>query len=172
MKVAVYIGRFQPFHYGHQAIIEHIVKLGYRPHILVGVSKLKTDRSPIKFKEVSLALLCKTYDDKYYLPRPLYDCNNNLSWVKQIDNTLNMCEKDSTFHLVVHNKPSEAGKYGLPEGQFISDYILANSTKITGSIDLSSMETPSINATDIRNSMTELLKLAPKSSLQTLLAAL
>jgi hypothetical protein len=83
-----------------------------------------------------------------------------------------MYEEGSTFHLVVHNKPSEAGKYGLQEGQFISDFILANSTKITGSIDLSSMETPLINATDIRNSMTELLKLAPKSSLQTLLAAL
>lgn len=170
--IAVFIGRFQPFHYGHQAIIEHIVKLGYRPHILVGVAKSKTDRSPISFKETSLNLLCKTYGGKYYLPRPLYDCNDNLSWVKQIDNTLNMYEKGSTFYLVVHNKPSEAGKYGLQEGQFISDFILANSTKITDSINLSSMETPSINATDIRNSMTELLKLAPKSSLQTLLEAL
>ena len=83
-----------------------------------------------------------------------------------------MYEEGSTLHLVTHNKPSEASKYGLPEGQFISDFILNNSTKITGSIDLSSMETPSINATDIRNSMTELLKLAPKSSLQALLEAL
>ena len=170
--IAVFIGRFQPFHYGHKAIIEYIVKLGYSPHILVGVDKSKTDRSPISFKEISLNLLCETYGNKIYIPRPLYDCNDNLAWVKQIDNTLNIYEKDSTFHLVVHNKASEAGKYGLPKGQFISDFILVNSTKITGSIDLSSMETPSINATDIRNSMTELLKLAPKSSLQNLLEAL
>ena len=170
--IAVFIGRFQPFHYGHQAIIEHLVDLVYRPHILVGVAKEKSTRSPINFKDTSRNLLGKTYGDRIYIPRPLYDCDNNLSWVKQIDNTLLMYEKDSTFHLVIHNKPSEAGKYGLPEDQFISDFILTNSTKITGSIDLSSMETPSINATDIRNTMSELLKLAPKSSLQTLLTAL
>jgi cytidyltransferase-like protein len=170
--IAVFIGRFQPFHYGHKAIIDKVVELGYDPLILIGSPNKKTDKNPISFSSRydQINKICKI---KWKcIPLPLYDCEKNSSWVKQIDDLLNEYFLDSTFHLVTHNKPSEAGKYGLPEGQFISDFILTNSTKITGSIDLSSMDTPSINATDIRNSMTELLKLAPKSSLQTLLAAL
>lgn len=170
--IAVFIGRFQPFHYGHQAIIDRTIELGYDPFIFIGTPNQRNEKNPISFstRYDQINKICRI---KWRcIPLPLYDCEKNSSWVKQIDDLLDEYLLDSEFHLVVHNKPSEAGKYGLPEDQFISDYILANSTKITGSIDLSSMETPSINATDIRNSMSELLKLAPKSSLQTLLAAL
>ena len=170
--IAVFIGRFQPFHYGHQAIIDRSIELGYDPFILIGTPNQKNDKNPISFSS-RFDQIVKTCRIKWRMrPVPLYDCEKNSSWLKQIDDLLDEYLLDNTFHLVIHNKPSEAGKYGLPEDQFISDYILANSTKITGSIDLSSMETPSINATDIRNSMTELLKLAPKSSLKSLLDAL
>ena len=170
--IAVFIGRFQPFHYGHQAIMDYLVDIGYEPCMLIGTPVKKTDRNPISFFKTYNSISGPSPIEWSIISEPLYDCDDNHSWVKLLDELLTKHIPANTFHLVVHNKPSEAGKYGLPENHFISDYILANSTKITGSIDLSSMETPSINATDIRNSMSELLKLAPKSSLQTLLEAL
>ena len=170
--IAVFIGRFQPFHYGHQAIMDHLVDLGYEPCMLIGTPVEKTGRNPISFFKTYNSITGTSPVEWSVISEPLYDCEDNHSWIKLIDDLLTMYMPATTFHLVIHNKPSEAGKYGLPSDQFISDFILANSTKITGSIDLSSMETPSINATDIRNTMSELLKLAPKSSLQTLLTAL
>ena len=170
--IAVFIGRFQPFHYGHQAIMDHLIDLGYEPCMLIGTSKRRCERNPLTFRKIYDQITGVCPIEWSVISEPLYDCDDNSTWVKLVDNLLTKHMPAATLHLVIHNKPSEAGKYGLPSDQFISDYILANSTKITGSIDLSSMETPSINATDIRNSMSELLKLASKSSLQTLLAAL
>ena len=165
--IAVFIGRFQPLHYGHQAIIEHLKSLGYPVLVLIGEAETTSNKNPIDTYDIYRQL------SKYDVTRTILDdAATNEEWVKNIDFLCQNTDSKAEFYLVIHNKPSEAGKYGLPSGQFISDYILANSTKITGSIDLSSMETPPINATDIRNSMSELLKLAPKSSLQTLLEAL
>ena len=152
--------------------MDYLVDIGYEPCMLIGTSKRRCERNPLTFRKIydQITGICPI--EWTVMPVPLYDCDDNYTWVKQIDKILSEYALETEFNLAIHNKPSEAGKYGLPEDHFISDYILANSTKITGSIDLSSMETPSINATDIRNSMSELLKLAPKSSLQTLLEAL
>ena len=171
-KVAVYIGRFQPFHYGHKAIIDELITKGYYVLVLIGTPSSKSDRNPIPPSVVRDTIMCQYKVTDPIAFRYLHDKADNASWLQELEDICQKFSKVADFSLVIHNKPSEAGKYGLPEGQFISDFILTNSTKITGSIDLSSMETPSINATDIRNSMTELLKLAPKSSLQNLLAAL
>ena len=167
--IAIFIGRFQPFHYGHQAIIDSLEATGYTVVVVVGIPVKLSDRNPIDpttVKDTIQAQFTHPLDIRFIL-----DKDNNTEWIAALDYICSTLHSDD-LSLVVHNKPTEAGKYGLPEDQFISDFILANSTKITGSIDLSSMETPPINATDIRNSMTELLKLAPKSSLQTLLEAL
>ena len=170
--IALFIGRFQPFHYGHQAIIDYIRSLGYKKLLLlIGDSNETSERNPIEAHDV-YSNIRSILRISFATVTLLEDENTNIEWVKTIDSICDDSFPDGEFHLVVHNKPSEAGKYGLQSDQFISDFILANSTKITDSIDLSSMETPSINATDIRNSMSELLKLAPKSSLQALLEAL
>lgn len=176
MKVAVYIGRFQPFHYGHKAIIDHLHSLQYdKILILVGTPTELSDRNPIEPHLVVYSIhasLCKEDLIFKLAIRQLRDNPSNSIWVKSIDDICSSTSQDAEFHLVVHNKPSEAGKYGLKPDQFISNFILENSSMITGSIDLSILDTPQINATDIRSTMSDLLKLAPKQSLLNLLNAL
>ena len=170
MKVAVYIGRFQPFHYGHQAIIDTIKSTGYHPLLIIGSTKQPTDRNPIRPDT-----LLNSFNKTDCFKEILYDTYSNLNWLRDFDVLLHRFRKQyplAEFHLVIHNKPSEAGKYGLQPDQFISDFILENSSMITGFIDLSNLDTPQINATDIRNIMSNLLKLAPKQSLLNLLNAL
>lgn len=169
MKVAVYIGRFQPFHYGHKAIIDYLLSNEYLPYILIGTSNSTSTHNPISDYIVA-------QDFKYsYHWNYLYDRPTNSEWLIEMGYTLDRFKERhpaAEFHLVIHNKPSEAGKYGLNPDQFISDFILENSSMFTGSIDLSTLDTPQINATDIRNTMSDLLKLAPKQSLINLLSAM
>jgi hypothetical protein len=51
-QVVVYAGRFQPFHPGHNAVYEHLVKKFGKDNVYIGTSD-KTDnlKSPLNFKE-------------------------------------------------------------------------------------------------------------------------
>ena len=78
LKYGVFIGRFQPLHYGHLSIIEHIKSLGYVPIVLVGMSVDK-DKNPIPVREV-------VENFKGVLPkenvRVILDCHDILMWVR------------------------------------------------------------------------------------------
>ena len=57
-KVVVYAGRFQPFHKGHNATYEHLVKQFGRDNVYIGTSN-KTDniKSPFKFNEKKMIMI-------------------------------------------------------------------------------------------------------------------
>ena len=57
-KVVVYAGRFQPFHKGHNATYEHLVKQFGKGNVYIGTSN-KTDnfKSPFKFKEKKMIMM-------------------------------------------------------------------------------------------------------------------
>ena len=50
--VVIYVGRFQPFHKGHNATYQHLVKKFGKDNVFIGTSN-KTDKlkSPFKFNE-------------------------------------------------------------------------------------------------------------------------
>ena len=168
LKYGVFIGRFQPLHYGHISIIEHIKSLGYIPVVLVGKSIYTDSKNPIPVREVLNHL------HKYVAPhnvKLIEDRKDNIEWIKTIDNHLKFINSDKPFTLFTHNKPSEVGKYGLKEGQFYSDLIVENSTVITNSIDLT-QTFPNFDGnsgTVIRKFLQHLLTKAPKSSIELLL---
>lgn len=171
-KVAVYIGRFQPFHYGHKAIIDELIAKGYYVLVLIGTSPSKSDRNPISPSQVKNTLQYHYRRTDPIAFRYLLDRDENCTWLRGLDHICHNFSSTANFSLVVHNKPSEAGKYGLKPDQFISDYILENSTIITSSIDMSYLKTPNIDATKIREQMRSLLELAPQFSLTSLLSSL
>ncbi len=57
-QVVVYAGRFQPFHKGHNATYEHLVKQFGRDNVYIGTSN-KTDnlKSPFKFNEKKMIMM-------------------------------------------------------------------------------------------------------------------
>lgn len=179
-KLAVYIGRFQPFHYGHKAIIDRLLKTDYHVLVLIGAHRdgELNERNPIPPHLVSRQIKSFYFDESQFedsmsvSTRLLYDQQDNLSWIKRIDssllsfqNSLPVQHRFDEISLVIHNKPSEAGKYGLEPDQYISDYILKNSKVITTSINLNHFKTPRVDATRIRMYLQHLLKWAPKSSI-------
>lgn len=172
MKVAVYIGRFQPFHYGHKAIIDELISKGYYVLVLIGVPHSKSERNPISTANIKNTISFHYKKNSPIAIRYLQDQNDNTTWLKGLDHICHAFSSTAEFSLAIHNKPSEAGKYGLKPDQFISEYILENSTMIDSSIDMSYLETPDINATTIREQVAALLKLAPHLSLASLIDSL
>lgn len=168
-KYGVFIGRFQPLHNGHIAIIEHIKSLGYVPAIIVGISLDKT-KNLIAGREV-VNYIQNLVPDAVVLP--IADTTDNVSWIDSLDFILSSWKFDRSreFTLFTHNKPSEAGKYGLPEGQFYSDLIMKHSNLITDSIDLTKTFPNFMgkSATFIRALLKKALDVAPKSSIELLL---
>ena len=65
-KVVVYAGRFQPFHKGHNATYEHLVKQFGRDNVYIGTSN-KTDnlKSPFKFNEKKMIMMKMFQPDQY-----------------------------------------------------------------------------------------------------------
>ena len=167
IKYGVFIGRFQPLHSGHIDIINYIKSLGYTPIILIGVSSDKS-KNPIPIRDAINHIHNKFPDCHIQM---IKDQDDNLLWIKQLDNILYHSMLNVSFTLFTHNKPSEAGKYGLSDGQFYSDLIVKHSTQITSVIDL--IQTfPNFDgksATVVRSLISKALTLAPKDSIELLL---
>jgi len=166
--IAVFIGRFQPFHYGHQAIIDRLEATGHTVIVVVGIPVKLSDRNPIGPTEVKDAIQASfnhPLDIRFIL-----DKDDNSEWIESLDYICSTLHSDD-LSLVVHNKPTEAGKYGLPENDYFSDVILEESKYLKKAINLSKFKTKSIDATRIRLFLDKLLEWAPKHSIQTLLTA-
>lgn len=70
------IGRFQPFHLGHQSIIDKIISDGLTPHILVGVPKTRDHRHPFNSMQVKKMVQFTNNIEVDFLE----DRDNDLDW--------------------------------------------------------------------------------------------
>ena len=113
--VAVYIGRFQPFHNGHKTILEKASKISNEILVLVGsVNKALNIKNPFTFEERKSMIPTEINGVKIKV-KPLKDFVNDGSWVSEVqsivaeeyddyDEDLKIaivgCEKDSsTYYL-------------------------------------------------------------------------
>ena len=165
----VIIGRFQPMHIGHIKLIEHIISEGYIPAIIVGISSDK-HKNPILARD-NLNYIQSLFTNAIVLP--IEDHKDNIAWINNLDFILSSWRFDhrKSFTLFTHNKPSEAGKYRLKEGQFYSDLLLEHSSIIKNSVDLTPIFPNFIgkSATFTRALLKKALDIAPKSSIELLL---
>lgn len=71
-KYGLFIGRFQPFHLGHQAIIDKIIADGLTPMIIVGsVNSTDKLRNPYSFQDVT-TMIQLVYPEMLCAPLPDY----------------------------------------------------------------------------------------------------
>lgn len=89
----VFIGRFQPFHLGHQFVVSEALKQAKRVIILIGSSKQpKTLRNPWSFAErkqfIKLSFGAEDYQRLAIAPL-LDDLYNDQNWIRSVQQTVN-----------------------------------------------------------------------------------
>jgi hypothetical protein len=140
--VVVYSGRFQPFHKGHYATYEHLVKKFGKDNVYIGTSdKTDNQKSPFNFKEK------KTIMTKMFGISP-----NKIVLVKNpyapMEILKNYDETTTAFITVVGEKDEQrlGGKYFTPyKGDLDSGY------KDKGYVYASPAQPNAISGTDVRN---------------------
>ena len=163
MKYGLFIGRFQPMHIGHQSILNHIRALNFHPVVLIGSAQEEnTTKNPLNYQQRAA-----TFRKQGVLTHPLYDQPTNEEWVQSIQTIVNIYGIDNVT-LFIHNKPSEAGKYGLDTDTYISDTIQQQIPDLPVN-HLTDICTVPLNATDIRNSVQQLTHIVDQQTLQTLI---
>lgn len=144
-QYGLYIGRFQPFHYGHQSVINKIIDDGREPLILIGSSNAEISEKNPFIAHQRREMINLVYPNIRY--GVINDYDNNQDWIDRI-----ALVKEQVLGKVIlyaHNKPSEAGKYGLEKEQFMS-HLLEPHFQIK---DISDSTPVPISATDIRNDL-------------------
>jgi bifunctional NMN adenylyltransferase/nudix hydrolase len=111
MKLAVIIGRFQPFHIGHLSLINKAQEEADKVLILIGSSKQLPDfKNPFSYEE-RLAMLRSTLleDDKRFI-RPLPDEEHDADWIANVIGEVIAIEEDPT-EVAIYTNPKDEEFY-------------------------------------------------------------
>lgn len=148
----VFIGRFEPFHNGHHAVVARALTLAKRVIILVGsASKPRSIRNPWNVAEREVMIKASfPHDAGRLLIQPLRDhLYNDALWVSEVQRTVAECAKGTTapaIGLIGHRK--DLSSYYLemfPQWEFVNtmniagvsasdlrDYLFDNATRDEG----------------------------------------
>ena len=142
-SVAFVIGRFQPFHNGHKALIEEAFKYSEKVVVFVGsVQESRTAKNPFTFEERK-AMILSTFGKRSnrLIVVPLIDTTTNELWVEQIKQTIGDLGYSSFYStFICCNKDEETTK----------------SNEILDCFHTIPVDQPTIlNATDIRKQLFE-----------------
>jgi nicotinamide mononucleotide adenylyltransferase len=102
MEYGVYLGRFQPFHNGHNATIQEIILAGLRPIIIMGSIEKIDERNPLSFEE-RVDLIRKIYPGIIIIP--VKDYENWDEWYEKIIEELSFF--DGKKHIFSFRKESD-----------------------------------------------------------------
>ena len=94
----VFIGRFEPFHHGHRAVIERALTLASRVIVLVGsANKPRTNRNPWNAHEREVMILESFPESRdRILVRPLRDhLYNETQWVTEVQRIVHAASEGS-----------------------------------------------------------------------------
>ena len=100
-NLAVYIGRFQPYHKGHfQTLITFGFELAPKVLILVGSHPYKrTTKNPFTFSEREQMILESLEPHKAThctKVQPIHDCSSDAAWANHVDDIVKQYEKDDS----------------------------------------------------------------------------
>lgn len=129
-KLAVFIGRFQPFHKGHLAVLQHGLKIADKVLILIGSAKsAKNVKNPWTFDERRQMILESVWDLKIPVDeasleiegiRDYYNSDN--FWVRDVQNKVSKYADDGDS-VAILGTYKDASSYYLkyfPQWQFIN----------------------------------------------------
>jgi len=104
-KYGIFIGRCQPFHNGHNAVIQEIIRDNKTPIIILGSANVINERNPLHTFERE-EIIKEIYPDINIITMKDYD--NWDIWIQEITNSLNMMNiKKEDCTLYAHSKPGD-----------------------------------------------------------------
>ena len=85
MKIALFIGRFQPFHLGHLAVINRLARDYDLVKIVIGSSQCSKERdNPFSFEERK-EMITRSVAVKNYKIYAVPDCKSDAEWIKHVE---------------------------------------------------------------------------------------
>jgi len=139
----IFIGRFEPFHNGHQEVVAKALDLSHKVILLIGSAyQPRTLRNPWDYseREAMIRLVFSNEENKRILIFPLMDYTyNEPLWIRSVQQIVGG---------VVHNKIGSEAKVGLIRRYKDSSSYYLSQFPQWGRVDVENYQ--SINATDIR----------------------
>jgi len=120
-EYGVFIGRCQPFHLGHQAILNEIMLDGKKPIIILGSSDKKDERNPLSFKERKY-LINKVYNDNEVIIIEQPDNEDWDTWVEEIIETLSSISEIDNVTLYHHNKECDNCSFEFNGKKYVNEH--------------------------------------------------
>lgn len=102
IKYGVFIGRFQPFHVGHQSIINKIIEDGLEPLVIIGsAQESDTEKNPYHYTDRDAMIRC-IYPN--IITKPLEDVDCWDSWHTSLLELLATVDQPETMTIYLHDK--------------------------------------------------------------------
>lgn len=163
-NVYVYIGRFQPAHRGHEAVLEHAIQQADRVIVLVGsAEQARSPKNPFTFTERAKVLdgiTTRLAQDEWAKGRrvnidilPVHDfVYNNQKWLMEVQEQVRSCTKSENITLTGCRKDGDDSTFYLEffpqwKQDFITEAIYHNVDKDGNILGVAG----SVNATQLRN---------------------
>lgn len=144
-KIGFLIGRFQPFHLGHELIVREMIASGCRPCLLLGCPYGKNEKNPYSFRE-RVSHINSVFDFEKVGLMAIHDYPCDKLWSDEVMHEIHIfTEKEETPELWYYPKPQDK----TPDGKHYIEELF------NGRIKLIKATWPEklgivINATDIR----------------------
>ena len=141
------IGRFQPFHQGHKALVKKALSVSRRVVVFLGSSQeIRTEKNPFGPCERMKMILAsfEAKDQRRLVFVPLPDYADNAAWLNHITSSLELINQDEgTFTFVCCDKDPETSS----NNKLVSDLL---------NVDTYSVHPPyELDATSIRKDLKE-----------------
>lgn len=153
MKYGVLLGRFQPFHIGHEAIVHEIIADGLRPIVLIGSADVLDTRNPYTANDRdSMIKRVFNVDTAWIDDKDTYD-----AWLEEVEAWLSSLSVDkSNCVWYINNKEQDKHDFVFKEKEYSNTFwthILLDEGYNVKQATYSNKLGLNINATDIRNNL-------------------
>jgi len=133
-KFGLMLGRFQPFHFGHQNIVNEILLDGLIPVIVIGSinADRDKDKNPLSFDERA-ELIRTIYPNNEVIIVGVNDHNSWDSWMEDIKSSIwdeGCTKKDTTLYF--HNKEVDRHKRFTFDGNEFTDEFYTKIFEVEG----------------------------------------
>ena len=113
--LAVFIGRFQPFHLGHQYVLDEALDMADKVLILIGSSfEPRSLRNPWLYAErEAMIRSCYTPEDNdRIICKPIRDIRyNDALWISQVQKAVYAVQQDESAKITLIGRPNQSTTY-------------------------------------------------------------